>query len=301
MIITTGSHPKALWPGVKRWYGLEYKQYLPIWPKMFEVLTSDQNYEEDVETIGFGMMSTKNQAGGISYDTAQQGTVSRYTHITYGLGYMVTLEEQQDNLYTKVSFKRASRLARSVYETQETVHANVYNRAFNTSFTGGDGKALIVSDHPTANGTQSNVLPTASDLSEAAIEDLAVQIMNATDSRGLRFNNKPRCLMVATQYAFEANRIVKSVLQNDTANNALNVIRDQNTFPDGILVNPYFSDSDAWFIRTDCMEGLTHYTRMEATFDQDNDFDTKNLKASVIARWSQGWSNWRQLYGSPGA
>lgn len=301
MIITTGSHPKALWPGVKRWYGLEYKQYQPIWTKMFEVLSSEQHYEEDVETIGFGMMSTKNQAGSISYDTAQQGTVSRYTHITYALGYMVTLEELQDNLYTKVSFKRSSRLARSVYETQETVHANVFNRAFNTSFTGGDGKALIVSDHPCANGNQSNVLATAADLSELAIEDLCIQIMNATDSRGLRFNNKPRSLLVPTQYAFEADRIVKSVLQNDTANNAINVIKANNTFPDGIVVNPYFSDPDAWFIRTDCMEGLTHYTRMEATFDQDNDFDTKNLKASVIARWSQGWSNWRNLYGSAGA
>src|SRR5215208_3756747 len=146
-VITSASHPKALWPGVKRWWGAEYTRQAPIWPKMFEVLTSDKAYEEDVETIGFGLLGTKNQAGGINYDTAQQGTVSRYVHITYALGYQVTLEELRDNQYEKVSFKRTSRLARSVYETEEIIHANVFNRAFNTSYTGGDGKALVVSDH----------------------------------------------------------------------------------------------------------------------------------------------------------
>jgi hypothetical protein len=300
-VITTGNHPKALWPGVKRWWGLEYKKHEPIWPKMFEKMASTQHYEEDVETSGFGLMAVKNQNGAIYYDTAQQGTVSRYTHVTYGLGYIVTMEELQDDLYEKVSFKRSGRLARSVYETEEVVHAQVFNRAFNASFAGGDGVAMISASHPTLSGNQSNILAVAADLSEASIEDMCIQIMNSTDSRGLRFSNKPRCLCIANSNWYEANRILKSVLQNDTANNAVNVLRMTGEMPDGIVRNPYFDDQDAWFIRTDCSEGLTHYTRMEATFDKDNDFNTKNAKASVVARWSQGWSNWRQIFGSAGA
>lgn len=299
--ITRGAHPKAMWPGVKRWYGIEYKRHEPIWSQVFETLESDKMYEEDVEDVGFGMLSTKTESGGISYDTAQQGAVSRYLHITFGLGWQVTMEELQDNQYDKLSFKRTSRLARSTAETEETIHANIFNRAFNASFTGGDGVAMISASHPTASGNQSNVLTTAADLSEASIEDLCIQIMGATDARGMKFANNPQRLIVAKESMFEANRIVKSVLQNDTAMNAVNVIKMLNMFPKGILVNRYHTDADAWFVQTDCMEGLTHYTRMAWEFDQDNDFDTKNLKASVVGRFSAGWSNWRQIYGTPGA
>lgn len=300
-VITRAHHPKAQWPGVRRWWGVEYNRFEPVWPKMFESLTSEMQYEEDVEEVGFGLMSTKDETGGIFYDTAHQGATSRYTHITYGLGYMVSLEEIQDNQYEKLSFKRTSRLARSVHETRETLHANVFNRGFNSSYTGGDGVCMISSAHPTDAGNQSNLLAVASDISEAAIEDMCVQISNAQDSRGMRFSNKPKGLLVPNALWFEANRIVKSVLQNDTMNNATNVLKMLNVFPDGIIANPYFTDTDAWFIRTDCQEGLTHYTRMDAAFDKDNDFDTKNAKASVVMRESAGWSNWRQIYGTPGA
>lgn len=299
-VITRGSHPKALWPGVKRWWGTEYKRHEPIWPKMFESLTSDKSYEEDVEEVGFGLLSVKNEGGAIVYDTAQQGAVSRYTNVTYGLGFQVTEEELDDNQYEKLSFKRTSRLARSVYETEENVHANVYNRAFNASFVGGDGVSMISASHPTVNGNQSNLLTTAADLSEAAIENLCIQIAGAVDSRGLKFSNKPRSLFIPKELMFEANRIVKSVLQNDTTNNAVNVIKMLNIFPDGIVPNVYFTSATAWFIRTDCLDGVTHYTRKAASFEQDNDFDTSNLKTKVQMRFSAGWSNWRQVYGTPG-
>lgn len=299
--ITRGSHPKALWPGIHKWWGTEYKRREPQWPRMFEVQTSDKAYEEDVEEVGFGLLSVKNEAGSIVYDTAQQGAVSRYTNITYGLGFQVTEEELDDNQYEKLSFKRTSRLARSVYETEENVHANVFNRAFNSSFTGGDGVSMISASHPTASGNQSNLITVASDISETSIENLCIQIENMVDSRGLKFANKPRMLLVSTQNMFEANRIVKSVLQNDTAQNAINVIKMLNVFPDGIMTNNYFTDSDAWFIRTDCMDGLQHFTRKAASFEQDNDFDTSNLKTKVTMRFSAGWSNWRQIAGSPGA
>ena len=300
-VITRAHHPKALWPGVKRWWGAEYNRHDPIWPKIFERMSSNQAYEEDVEEIGFGLLSTKDESGSIVYDTSQQGSVSRYTNITYGLGYQVTLEELQDNLYQKVSLKRASRLARSVYETEEVIHAQIFNRAFNSSYAGGDGQEMIATDHPTVAGNQSNHITTAADLSEAALEDLVIQIMDSKDSRGLRFSNKPRCLIVPNALWFEATRILKSVLQNDSANNAINALKANNTFPEGIICNPYLTDADAWFIKTDCMDGLTHYDRMKATFDKDNDFDTKNAKASVIMRFSAGWTNWRQIWGSPGA
>ena len=203
-VINTGSHPKYLWPGVKKIWGLEYTRREPIWKKCFEMLESDQHYEENVEDVGFGLMSVKNQGQALTYDTAQQGTVSRYTHVTYSLGFMVTMEEVQDNLYEKASFRRATRLAKSVHETEEVVHANVFNRAFNASFTGGDGVALISASHPTASGNQSNVLTVAADLSEASIEDLCIQISGSVDSRGLKFKNNTRCLMVPDALEFDA-------------------------------------------------------------------------------------------------
>lgn len=300
-VMTRASHPKALWPGIKRWWGINYEKNEKIWSKIFETQTSTQAWEEDVESVGFGLMSVKTESGSIAYDTAQQGTVSRYNHRTFALGYQVTMEELEDNLYEKVSMRRSARLAQSVYETEETVHAMVFNRAFNSSFAGGDGVELLSAAHPTASGLQSNKLAVGADLSEASIEDMLTQIRLATNSRGLRIAIKARSLIVPAALEFEAHRIVKSVLQNDTANNAVNVLKMMNVFPDGITVWNYLTDPDAWYVKTNASEGLTHYTRKAATFDQDNDFDTKNLKASVVARWSEGWSDWRGLYGSEGA
>src|SRR3990167_1862285 len=300
-VITRGSFPKALMPGVHRWWGAEYKRHEPSWPKMFEALTSERQYEEEVEEVGFGLMSTKAEGAAITYDTAQQGATSRYTHTTYATGFMVTMEELQDNQYEQLSFRRTSKMARSVYETEETLAAQVFNRAYNSSFTGGDGVEMISTAHPTNSGNQSNHLTTAADLSEAAIEDLCVQIADAVDSRGLRFANKPRMLMVANANMFESFRIVKSVLQTDTANNNINAIKAMNVFPDGILVNPYITDTDAWFIRTDCMDGTKRFTRMKPEPEQDNDFDTRNFRSSIVMRLNYGWTNFRQWYGSPGA
>lgn len=298
-VINTGSFPKLLFPGVKRVWGMEYARHTPIWPQVFETLTSEQAYEEDVEAIGFGLMSVKGQGGGINYDTAQQGVVSRYTHLTYGIGYIVTMEEIDDNLYEKVSFKRAEKLARSVAETEEIVHANVLNRAFTSAYAGGDGKELCATDHPTMSGNQSNKLSTAADFSEASLEDMIIQINGVTDSRGLRANIMPRKLIVPRQLEFDAARVMKSSLTPDSANNAANVVK--GSLPDGVVMWRYLTDEDAWFIKTDTKEGLTHYTRKPATFDEDGDFDTKNRKYSAIARWSQGWSDWRGVYASAGS
>jgi hypothetical protein len=297
-VINSGSHPKALWPGVKNWWGLQYKKHDPIWPKLFKKMSSTQAYEEDVEDTGFGLLSVKPEGQAITYDSAQQGTVSRYSHVTYASGYIVTMEQLMNNLYNKISFKSVERLAKALYDTEETVHANVFNRAFNAAYTGGDGVSLISTAHPTASGNQSNALTTAADLSESAIEDLITQIKLAVNSRGLRISLKPRKLVIPSALWWDANRILQSTLQNDSANNAINVVK--GVFPEGIVESPYLTDTDAWFVITDNTDGLTHYTRMEAEFDRDQDFDTRNAKAAVISMWSQGWSDFRGVFGTPG-
>lgn len=300
-VITTGSHPKALWPGIKAWWGRSYKEHTEEYPYLYELDTSERAYEEDVEVTGFGLAPVKPEAGSISYDSETQGYVSRYTHVAYALGYICTYEELKDNLYEVVSKRRAQALAFSMRQTKENVHANVYNRAFNSSFTGGDGKELLATDHPSLAGDWSNELSPAADISEAAIEDLIIQIMGATNSRGLKINLMPRCVLVPRQLWFEANRILKSTLQNDTANNAVNVLKATNALPDGIKVNHYFTDQDAWFMRTNAPRGMVRYQREEADFDQDNDFDTRNAKAASYERYSAGWTDPRGLYGSAGA
>jgi len=298
--ITTGTHPKALWPGIKEWWGRSYSEHPEEYVDLFDKETSDKAYEEDVEITGFGLAPVKTQGSAINYDVESQGAVTRYTHVAYALGYVVTFEELRDDLYEVVSKRRAKQLAFSMRQTKENVGANVFNRAFSSSFTGGDGVSMINSAHPTTSGNQSNVLTTAADLSEAATEDLTIQIMQAQNSKGLRISLMPQSLHVPVQLFYEANRILKSVLQNDSSNNAINVLKATNVFPKGIKMNHYFTSATAWFIRTNAPAGLKMYERDAIMFDQDNDFDTKNAKAACYERYSMGWSDWRGVYGTPG-
>jgi hypothetical protein len=298
--ITTGTHPKALWPGIKEWWGRSYSEHPEEYVDLFDKETSDKAYEEDVEITGFGLAPVKPQGASINYDTESQGAVTRYTHVAYALGYVVTFEELRDDLYEVVSKRRAKQLAFSMRQTKENVGANVFNRAFSSSFTGGDGVSMINSAHPTTAGNQSNVLTTAADLSEAAIEDLTIQVMQAQNSKGLRISLMPQSLHVPVQLFYEANRILKSVLQNDSSNNAINVLKATNVFPKGIKMNHYFTSATAWFIRTNAPAGLKMYERDAIMFDQDNDFDTKNAKAACYERYSMGWSDWRGVFGTPG-
>lgn len=299
-VITTGAHPKALWPGIKEWFGRTYAEHQEEYVDLFDKETSDKAYEEDVEITGFGLAPIKNQGTAINYDVEQQGYVARYTHVAYALGYIVTYEELRDDLYEVVSKRRAKQLAFSMRQTKENVAANVYNRAFNTTYAIGDGAALISAAHPTSSGNQSNVLATAADLSETSIEDLTIQIMQAKNNKGLAISLMPQSLHVSTQNFYEANRILKSVLQNDTANNAINVLKATNVFPKGIKMNHYFTSPTAWFIRTNAPAAMKHYVRDSMQFDQDNDFDTKNAKAASYERYSFGASDWRGVFGTPG-
>lgn len=298
-VITTGNHPKDLWPGISMWWGREYAKHEQYWRQCFEMDTSDKSFEEDVELTGFGLMPTKPEGSAISYDSETQGYVTRYTNVTYGMGYIVTQEANEDGQYEKVSKRRSSALAFSAVTTKETVHANIFNRAFTSTYAGGDAKELCATDHPTVSGSQSNELATPADLSEASLEDLCIQLMNATNSRGLRIGLKPKKLIVPPALHFDAGRILESELQNDTSNNAKNIVGGM--FKDGYLTWSFLSDTDAWFIKTDAPRGLVHFKRREGAFAQDNDFDTSNLKAKFTERYAAGWSDWRGVYGTPGA
>lgn len=299
-VITTGTHPKALWPGIKAWWGRSYNEHPVEYLDLFDKQTSDKAYEEEVEITGFGLAPVKPQGQQIYYDIEAQGAVSRFTHVAYALGYIVTYEELRDDLYETVSKRRASQLAFSMRQTKENVLAGIYNLAFSSSAPGGDGQPLVSNAHPNLSGNQSNVLTTAADISEAAVEDLIIQVMQCQNNRGMRISALPMSLHVSSAQWFEANRIYNSVLQNDTANNAINVLRATNAFPRGIKLNHYFTSQTAWFIRTNVPSAMTYFERDPISFDQDNDFDTKNAKAACYERYSGFWADWRGVYATPG-
>jgi len=301
-IITTGNHPKALWPGVKAWWGQEYNDHAEEYSALFDKDTSDKAYEEDVQTTGFGLAPIKGQGAGVSYDSQIQGYTTRATHVAYALGYMVTHEEIQDNLYAQISKQRAPGLARSMRQTKENVGAGIYNRAFTAGYTGGDGVSLINSAHTNTNGgTWSNVLATAAQLSEAALEDMLIQIMGATDDRGLLINLMPQSLIISKNNWFNAHRVLKSVYQPGNAQNDINVIKATNALPGGIIMNHYLTSTTAWFIRTNVKNGMKYYEREGISFTQDNDFDTMNAKAKCYERYSFTWTDPRAVFGTAGA
>lgn len=298
--INTGTHPKALWPGIHAWFGRSYNEHTEEFPELFDKETSDKAFEEDVEISGFGLAQVKGQSESVTYTSESQGYTARYTHVAYALGYMVTYEELQDNVYEYVSKRRSQALAFSARQTKERVLANIYNRAFNSSYVGGDGKELVATDHPTMAGNQSNELTNPADLSETALEDMCIQIMQAKNTKGLNISLMPQSLHIAPANAFEAVRILKSVMQNDTANNAINAIKAMGLIPKGAKVNHYFTSDSPWFIRTNVPHGMIHYEREAYSFAQDNDFDTKNAKAAYYERYSGGWTDWRGVFGTPG-
>lgn len=299
-VISTGNIAKLLWPGLNARWGANYSEYPKEYTDLVDVFSSDMTYEEDQEMTGFGLAPIKPQGQATSYDTASQGVTSRYTHIAYSLGFIITREAIDDNQYEKIGMQRTGSLAFSMRQTKENVVANMYNRAFNSSYVGGDGKELLATDHPSVAGTWSNELATPADLSEAALEDLCIQIMGATNSRGLRIALKPQRLIVAKENFFEAQRILKSTNQTGTANNDINALRTTGIIPE-LSVNHYLNDPDAFFIRTNVPEGLKLFQRTAAEFKQDGDFDTDNLKYKAYERYSTGWSDPRALYGSTGA
>ena len=298
-IITTASHPKALWPGVKAWWGQVYDEHPVEYTDLFDTDSSTQNYEDDVQLSGFGLVPVKGEAAGTTYDSETQGFTTRFTHVAYAMGYIVTKEELDDNLYEKISRNRAAALALSFRQTKENIGANIYNRAFTAGYVGGDGVTLGSTAHPNTNGgTFANRPSTDADLSEASLEDAVIAIMGMSNDRGLLISVMPNTLHIARQEVFNAQRILNSTYQPGNGNNDINVIKSGNYIPGGFKVNHYFTAPHAWFIRNTIpgKTGMKYYERAAVSFDQDNDFDTMNVKAKGYERYSFGWSDPRAVW-----
>lgn len=297
--VSTANIAKLLKPGLNAIWG-EYTDHPMEYKDLFDTQSSDKAYEEDQLVRGLGLAPIKTEGASTVYDSTAQGITSRYTHVAYSLGFIVTREAIADNQYKSKALKAMRMLARSFRQTKETVAANIYNRAHNTSYTYGDGSALCVTNHSTYAGSQSNRLTTAADFSESSVEDLCVQIANAVDETGLKFALKPKTLIIPTALMFEAARVLKSLGQNDSANNAINAIKSMGLFSDGAKVNHYLDDTDAFFIRTDAPQGMIHFEREAPEFVQDNDFDTSNLKYKGYERNSFGNTDFRGIYSNGG-
>jgi phage major head subunit gpT-like protein len=296
-VITTGNHPKALWPGMHAFFGASYKEHPEEYREIFSVEKSSKNYEEDTALTGFGLAPAKGEGQAVSYDSESQGFTKRYMHVVYGLGYVATKEEIEDGQYEKVSKQRIKRLAFSMRQTKEIVAANVLNRATTSGYTGGDGVVLLSTAHTSTAGNWSNKLGTAADLSEASLEDMVIQIAQAVNDRGLQIAIRPMKLIVPVNLQFDAKRILKSELQSGSAMNDINALKGMFDF----TVNHYLTDTDQWFIKTDVPNGMTMFERRALDFTQDNDFDTENARAKATMRFSVGWTDAHGIFGSEGA
>lgn len=301
-VITTGSHPKALWPGVHDFWGQMYDEHPKEYVDLYDEADSNMAYEQDAQVTGFGLAPAKQEGGPVTYDSDIQGPISTYTHIAYSLGYIVTFEELRDNLYEKVSMNRARANAFSITQTIENIGAGIYNDAFTGAiYLNANGQSLCSANNPnTTGGTFSNTLTPSADLMEASLEDICIQAMGLQTDRSLNISILPQSLHIARQEWFNANRILKSVLQPGTANNDINVLKATNAFPKGIKMNHYFTSAHAWFVRTNCPNGMMMFWRDRPIFDQDNDFSTKNALASTYLRFSVGNTDPRCVLGSNG-
>lgn len=298
--ITTSSFAKMLWPGLNAIYGKAYSEYPEEWSKLFEKNKSSKAYEEDVGYSGFGLAGVKSEGAPLDYDSDRQGFTTRYNHVTYATGFVITREMYEDDQYAVVGGRKAKALAYSMRQTKEIVGANILNRAFTAAYAGGDGVELCSTAHlNVSGGTWANELTTAADLSEAALEQACIDIANFTNDRGLRIAVRPKKLVIPVQLTFEAKRILGSDGRVATADNDLNALRELAMVPE-ITVNHYLTDADAWFIMTDAPDGLKYFERRGDQFEMDNDFDTENAKFKATARYSFGWSDPRGIFGSPG-
>lgn len=300
-VITSSSFAKALWPGVNAWYGKAYKDYPEEWSALFEKHTSKKAYEEDVGLSSFGLASQKAEGAPISYDSERQGFTTRYNHVVYALGFIITREIYEDDQYDVVGKRKANGLARSMRQTKEIIGANIFNRAATVGYTGGDGVVLLSASHPNvAGGLWSNTPSTQVDLSEAALEQAAIDIAAFRDDRGLLIAAKPKKLVIAPSNQFEAKRILGTDGRVGTDLNDVNAIKTMGIIP-SVVVNHYLTNADDWFILTDVQDGMKYFERRADAFEMDNDFDTENAKFKATARYSFGWTDPRCVYGSTGA
>lgn len=306
---TSGAFAKALWPGIDNWFQEGYEEHSEEYSRIFSVSTSGKKFEQTVGMSGMGLASIKAEGESFQVDDVQQTYINQYTHAVYTNGLVVTREAFEDNQYSLDVFKPRSRaLAMSMRQTMEYIGANVLNNAFSTSFTmgsGSDAAALCSASHGNGPyGASGSNLMTAADISELQIENMVVAINNTTDARGLKIAVRPDKLIIPAELDPEAHRILDSSMQNDTSNNAVNVLNSQRMVPGGIMVCHYLTDTDAYFMTTSITKqgnGLRWFNRRALEFSVDNEFDTENAKFKASFRVSAGWDDWRGVTGNAGA
>ena len=301
MAISRAQLLKELLPGLNALFGLEYARYGEEHKEIYETESSDRSFEEETKLAGFAAAPLKSEGAAIAYDNAQEAFTARYNHVTIALGFSLTEEAVEDNLYDSLSARYTKALARSMANTKQVRAANVLNNGFNAAFLGGDGVSLFAA-HPTVQGGVNNNQPAVGvDLSEAALEAAVIQIAAWTDERGLLIAAKPRRLVIPPALQFVATRLLDTQLRVGTADNDINAMRNNGSIPDGYSVNHFLTDANAFFLTTDVPNGMKHFERTPLTTSMDGDFDTGNVRYKARERYSFGWSDPLGIWGSPGS
>jgi len=302
MAISRAQLAKELEPGLNALFGMEYARYENEHAEIFETESSDRAFEEEVLIVGFGNAEVKTEGQGVNYDQASEGFTARYTHETVSLAFALTEEAVEDNLYDRLGARYTKALARSMAHSKQVKAANVLNNAFSSSYTGGDGVSLINTSHPLAGGgTLANRASTMSDLNETSLENALISISTFVDDRNMILALQGTKLIVPPQLQFVADRLLESPGRVGTADNDINAVRNMGLLPQGYAVNHFLTDTDAFFILTDCPDGFKHFERSPISTSMEGDFDTGNVRYKARERYSFGFSNPRCVFGSQGA
>ena len=302
MAISRAQLLKELLPGLNALFGLEYARYGEEHKEIYDTETSERSFEEETKLSGFSAAPVKNEGAAIAYDNAQEAFTARYNHETIALGFSITEEAIEDNLYDSLSARYTKALARAMAYTKQVKAASTLNNGFDTNYAGGDGVALFSASHPlVGGGVNSNIPAVATDLNETALEAAVIQIAAWTDERGLLIAAKPRKLIIPPSLQFVATRLLETELRVATADNDLNALKNNGSIPEGYGINHWLTDPDAWFLTTDVPNGLKHFVRTPLQNSMDGDFDTGNVRYKARERYSFGWSDPLGVYGSEGA
>jgi len=302
MAISRAQLLKELLPGLNALFGLEYAKYGEEHKEIYETETSERSFEEETKLSGFSAAPVKNEGSAIAYDNAQEAWTARYNHETIALGFSLTEEAIEDNLYDSLSARYTKALARAMAYTKQVKAAAVLNNGFSSSYPGGDGVALFSASHPlVSGGTNSNIPSTPADLNETSLENAVIQISLWTDERGLLIAAKPNKLVVPPALQFTATRLLETELRVSTADNDINALKNNGSVSEGYTVNNFLTDNNAWFLTTDVPNGMKHFVRSPLAQSMDGDFDTGNVRYKSRERYSFGWSDPLGMYGSSGA
>ncbi len=307
MAISRSQLLKELLPGLNALFGMEYKRYAEQHKEIFETETSDRSFEEETKLSGFAPAPVKSEGAAIAYDNAQEAWTARYVHDTVALGFAITEEAMEDNLYDSLSTRYTKALARAMAYTKQVRAANILNNGFNSSFPGGDGQPLFsgtstVTGHPLVSGGFNQNRPFVGvDLNETSLESAVIQIAAWTDERGMLIAAKPRKLVVPPALMFVAKRLLATELRVGTSDNDINALKAMGSIPEGYTVNNFLTDTNAWFLLTDVPNGLKHFQRVSMSTKMDGDFDTGNVRYKARERYSLGWSDPLGIWGSPGS